>query len=1615
MEYAHQRCFTRLALFSGFILIFFVGLSLDANGAAGETSDEQRAHSQHQASHQHQEGTGTNAEASESESAVVTGEAGPVLDERLRERLRKEFGVEPYGMSAMGHQMSEGIPMRGMGSGPDTVSLLRGDPSVETVSLTGGLCPPGSPSRTYSISAISTKITLNRFLDYDPEGRMYVLSENIGAALAEAQQNDNARAGLAEPAVSTGLQGDLIQPLVIRANQGDCLTLNFTNNMSTGESASIHLHNSSLVVVGPNVPAIASNQASIATPGGAVTYQWYISPDTQEGTHYFHSHGNMRPQTAHGLFGALIVEPAGSTYLNPWTGLPLKSGWLASIQPPSGSSFREFTIIYHEIGNDNFRHRDKNGNLITMGDFVTGSYKWGGRALNYRSEPFRNRMLLINQQYGFLDESMAYGSYTNGDPPTPLPRTYLGDPVKWRLLHGGSEVWHVHHLHGGSIRWKRQSKTGDTRFDVGLSKFPPTRPDFQEPGRPAPSFSDYLDAQSMGPSETYDQENECGSGGCQQVAGDFLWHCHVAHHYLGGMWSLWRVYNTRQDGPNSTDNMPPLKELPDRQGKKKPAVTSSTLLNTTVDWFSTKNEGGIQGTQYRIVSGPTNLTQNPPAFNLLDWVEMQLPPKGLPGHAPTEAGQAQAHDATVMDWMKLGSVYLNEPDTLLSWPNFTSPSPGARFPIKFDPTTGKLAYPLLRPHLGKRAPFPPNHGPAPYLEPIHLNPDGTRSTDPARPGENGLWSLCPEHSPENPGGTPAKNYSIHAVPTTIPLNSGNGLVDPEGRLFVLHEEEAAMQADDSKKVPLAIRANARDCVDVVLKSELLDDNSNFFFSKVNLHIHFVQFDPQGSDGVITGFNYEQSVRPFTILGQTGLQQPMNTTLAAGVSSGIATITVADASRFHPNAELGIGMDQPAAFEVRRIRSIAGNTITLTKPLGFSHGAGEFVSVEFVRHRWYADAQTGATYFHDHVNGIASWKHGQFGVLIVEPEHSTYHDPTSGSEIRSGVVADIHTSEKLTTDVTGSFRELVMLIQDDNPVTKVTPFGAAAGSSLNLRVEPLVPRFVPDPSLAFSSQIHGDPETHILRSYLGDPLVVRAHQTGAQETHTWHVDGHWFRGERFSPLSLPKNTIHIGISERYDLVIPQAGGPQQKAGDYLFQNGRRSKLKEGSWGLLRVFGQGVGGLQPLPGRSIPSTLDLVCPSTAPFKDFSVVAIATPLDFKNGTTINGRIYVLQADQAAVLSGAKQPEPLVLHVNVGDCVKVNFKNALSSGRASFHVDKMAYNPQESYGANVGNNQLDQTAGPGETRSYTFYAHPQYGEGGSLVRDFGHVLDGPRNGLFGAIIVGPSGAQYFDPVTGENVSTKSRVAVDVVRPALQVNSPVQIGNTYCQIQSILNRLPLLSIVQLFCQTPDQNRITITAPIFNRYRDYALFFQDQDEGIGVFTIPYPEQVSGLTGVNYKAAPLSQRSAFGPENVFRADLLGDPPTPVLQAFVGDPVVFHVFGASNEQNQVFSIENHEWPLERFMPGADLVSSHQFGGTEVKDVYLKDGAGGSAGLPGNYLWLNHRQPYLEAGQWGFFRVCGFVVLPGGPSCTVRPLAAQGILPPLGGLPSLGLGILPSLLGP
>lgn len=110
----------------------------------------------------------------------------------------------------------------------------------ESVRSGGGGCPAKAQIRNYDVVAIDVDITVNRFLDHDPNGRMYALASDVARIRAEEAQNAEARRGNGPPAVSVGLQGDMIQPLVLRVRQGECLLIRLANQLGGG--GGVHPH-----------------------------------------------------------------------------------------------------------------------------------------------------------------------------------------------------------------------------------------------------------------------------------------------------------------------------------------------------------------------------------------------------------------------------------------------------------------------------------------------------------------------------------------------------------------------------------------------------------------------------------------------------------------------------------------------------------------------------------------------------------------------------------------------------------------------------------------------------------------------------------------------------------------------------------------------------------------------------------------------------------------------------------------------------------------------------------------------------------------------------------------------------------------------------------------------------------------------------------------------------------------------------------------------------------------------------------------------------------------------------------------------------------------------------
>jgi hypothetical protein len=106
------------------------------------------------------------------------------------------------------------------------------------------------------------------------------------------------------------------------------------------------------------------------------------------------------------------------------------------------------------------------------------------------------------------------------DDPSNVYNSYINDHVKFRILHGGRDVTHVHHQH--AHQWL-QSPNSDE--------------------------GSYLDSQMISPGASYTLEMTYnGSGNRNKVVGDSIFHCHFYPHFAAGMWAMWRTHDTFESG-----------------------------------------------------------------------------------------------------------------------------------------------------------------------------------------------------------------------------------------------------------------------------------------------------------------------------------------------------------------------------------------------------------------------------------------------------------------------------------------------------------------------------------------------------------------------------------------------------------------------------------------------------------------------------------------------------------------------------------------------------------------------------------------------------------------------------------------------------------------------------------------------------------------------------------------------------------------------------------------------------------------------------------------------------------------------------------------------------------
>jgi hypothetical protein len=259
-------------------------------------------------------------------------------------------------------------------------------------------------------------------------------------------------------------------------------------------------------------------------------------------------------------------------------------------EPDRERPFREFTVIYHDEIQDiqafpQFRDPILSHTLHSVEDKFAINYGVAGVG----AEILANR-LGVGPMFNCTEckfEEFFLSSWAIGDPaqivdvpanttdalgklitgrkatkvlypddPSNVHHSYIGDPVKMRVVHAGPKEHHIHHLH--AHQWLQT---------------------------PDDDNSTYLDSQAVGPGFAFTTEIvHGGTGNRNQVVGDSIFHCHFYPHFAEGMWELWRAHDVFESGTVLDVNGRPVagaRALPDGEiiaGTPTPALVPLPTL-----------------------------------------------------------------------------------------------------------------------------------------------------------------------------------------------------------------------------------------------------------------------------------------------------------------------------------------------------------------------------------------------------------------------------------------------------------------------------------------------------------------------------------------------------------------------------------------------------------------------------------------------------------------------------------------------------------------------------------------------------------------------------------------------------------------------------------------------------------------------------------------------------------------------------------------------------------------------------------------------------------------------------------------------------------------------------
>ena len=566
------------------------------------------------------------------------------------------------------------------------------------------------------------------------------------------------------------------------------------------------------------------------------------------------------------------------------------------------------------------------------------------------------------------------------DDPSNIYHSYINDRVKFRILHTGTGVSHVHHLH--AHQWVHS---------------------------PNSEGSTYLDSQLINPGSAYTLEIAFNGGGNRnKVVGDSIFHCHFYPHFAAGMWAHWRTHDVLEVGsPFNTTKFPnqlgkyKTRALPDGEiatGTPIPAIIPMPVLamppmpgTVTIVPVADPN-GGPNPVGYRAEVAAADITNKVnPGF-----------PFFIPGVAGTRAphppmdfatftdnnGVQREYDGGLPRHLLINAKITNEQHTTVNFSKdyadvnaYELPEEGTDvekvamffheqcFHPSFTPAGISAGF---RTNGLKPAPGAPYADPA--LKPFNEN-------NPVPPQETCIPI------------TDMIRYKGAVIEKDIVLNK-KGWHYPQARFLTLWQDVLDTFNDKRPPEPFFIRANDKTVVEywhtnLVPDYYQLDDYQvRTPTDIIGQHIHLVKFDVTSSDGAANGYNYEDG----TLSPQEVQELIKHINDCGGLALGPDTISKCGNAANRQKLTL-----QPPPAEICPDPNVAP--------------CNKWMGAQTTVQRWFADplehhTESGGTrtlrtvFTHDHFGPSTHQQTGLYAAFVVEPEQSKWYQAETGVQLRT---------------------------------------------------------------------------------------------------------------------------------------------------------------------------------------------------------------------------------------------------------------------------------------------------------------------------------------------------------------------------------------------------------------------------------------------------------------------------------------------------------------------------------------------------------------------------------------------------------------------------------------